>query len=60
MIPIVLPLRQKSRVHDIFHPALTLVGLESVTKGLLGAHLVRKFSSTWVQSNVMSNDDKDH
>ena len=28
--------------------------------GLIGTHLVRKFASTWVRTNGVSRDDKDH
>jgi hypothetical protein len=50
--------KAKTKVYDILKPIFVDVGLD--TEGLLGSHSIRKFASTWVRSNGISKDDKEH
>ena len=44
----------KALVYQILRPIIESLGVK------LGSHLIRKYASTWVRSNGISKDDKDH
>lgn len=46
----------KRKVYNILRVILTALGMA----GLIGSHSIRKFASTWVRSNGITKDDKDH
>ena len=48
----------KAKVYSVVRPLLDVIGLD--IDGLLGSHSIRKYASTWVRSNGISKDDKDH
>lgn len=50
--------RTRDKVYDTIRPILQELGVDD--DALLGTHSNRKFASTWVRSNGISKDDKDH
>lgn len=53
--------KTKAFVYRVLKPIFDDVGVELENNGSpIGSHSIRKYASTWVRSNGISKDDKDH